>query len=85
MCLCLMCIFLYKHDESYLCFFSLIQMEFFSSENTYALDNPFHEIDFIKYWPGSFATINNTNSNISVSFLTDANICLQNSYISIDF
>ena len=61
-------------------------MKLFSLKNKYALDNPIHKIDFIKYSPGSLATVNNTNSNILISFpREDAYICLQISYISIEF
>ena len=55
-------------------------------KNKYALDTPVHKIDFIKYSPNSLATINNKNSNISISLpREDAFFCLQNSYISVDF
>ena len=61
-------------------------MELFSLKNKYAMDKPLHKIDFIKYSPSSLATINNNNSNISISLpREDAYICLQNSYISIEF
>ena len=50
------------------------------------MDKPIHKIDFIKYSPNSLATINNNNSNISIIFpREDAYICLQNSYISLEF
>ena len=50
------------------------------------MDKPIHKIDFIKYSPSSLATINNNNSNISIIFpREDAYICLQNSYISLEF
>ena len=43
------------------------------------------ELIFIKHSPNSLATINNNNSNISISLpREDAYICLQNSYISVD-
>ena len=61
-------------------------MELFSLKNKYAMDNPFHKIDFIKYSPGSLATINKNNPNISIIFpREDAYTCLQNSYISLEF
>ena len=61
-------------------------MELFSLKNKYAMDKPIQKIDFIKYSPSSLATINNSNSNISIIFLReDAYICLQNSYISLEF
>ena len=61
-------------------------MELFSLKNKYAMDKPIHKIDFIKYSPSSLATINNNNSNISIIFpREDAYICLQNSYISLEF
>ena len=50
------------------------------------MDKPIHKNDFIKYSPSSLATINNNNSNISIIFpREDAYICLQNSYISLEF
>ena len=61
-------------------------MELFSLKNKYAMDKLIHKIDFIKYSPSSLATINNNNSNISIIFpREDAYICLQNSYISLEF
>ena len=50
------------------------------------MDKPIHNIDFIEYSPSNLATINNNNSNISIIFpREDAYICLQNSYISLEF
>ena len=50
------------------------------------MDKPIHKSDFIKYSPSSLATINNNNSNISIIFpREDAYICLQNSYMSLEF
>ena len=50
------------------------------------MDKPIHKIDFIKNSPCSLATINNNNSKISIIFpREDAYICLQNSYISLEF
>ena len=47
---------------------------------------PIHKIDFIKYSPSSLATINNNNSNISISLPRKiAYICLQQSFISVEF
>ena len=58
----------------------------FSLKNKYILEKTIHEIDFIKYGPSSLATVNNANSNISVSLLReDAYICLQNSYILVEY
>ena len=58
----------------------------FSLKSKYTLEKPDHKIDFIKYSPSSLATINNNISNISVSLpREDAYICLQNSYISVEF
>ena len=58
----------------------------FSLKNKYTLEKPIHKIDFIKYSPNSLATVNNANSNISVSLpREDAYICLQNSFISLEF
>ena len=49
----------------------------FSLKNKYTLEKPIHKIDFIKYSPSSLATVNNANSNISVSLpREDAYICL---------
>ena len=58
----------------------------FSLKNKYTLEKPIHKIDFIKYNPSSLATINNANSNVSISLpREDAYICLQNSFISLEF
>ena len=58
----------------------------FSLKNKYTLEKPIHKINFIKYNPSSLATINNTNSNTTISFpREDAYICLQNSYLSLEF
>ena len=61
-------------------------MSMFSLKNKYTLEKPIHKIDFIKYSPSSLATINNANSIVSISLpREDAYICLQNSYLSLDF
>ena len=61
-------------------------MELISLRKKYARNKPIHKIDLIKYSPNSLATINNNNSNISISLpREDAIICLQNSYKSLDF
>ena len=39
----------------------------FSLKNKHTLEKPIHNIDFIKYSPSSLATINNTNSNTTIS------------------
>ena len=58
----------------------------FSLKNKKTLEKPIHKIDFIKYSPSSLATVNNANSNISVSLpREDAYISLQNSFISLEF
>ena len=58
----------------------------FSLKSKYTLEKPIHKIEFIKYSPSSLATVKNTNSNISISLpREDAYICLQNSYISLEF
>ena len=58
----------------------------FSLKNKYTLEKPIHKIDFIKYSPSSLATINNAISNVSISSpREEAYICLQNSYISLEF
>ena len=50
------------------------------------MDKPNNKIDFIKHSPNSLATVNKNNSNISISLpREDACMCLQNSYISVDF
>ena len=60
--------------------------EMFSLKSEYTLEKPIHKIDFIKYSPSSLATVNNANSNISISLpREDAYICLQNSFISLEF
>ena len=58
----------------------------FSLKNKYTLEKPIHKIDFKKYNPSSLATVNNANSNVSISLpREDAYICLQNSFISLEF
>ena len=58
----------------------------FSLKCKYTLMKPIHKIDFIKYSPSSLATANNANSNISISLpREDAYICLQHSFISVEF
>ena len=59
-----------------------------SLKSKYVLEKPIHRIDFIKYSSSSVATIIiiDNNSNISISLpREDAYICLQNSYISVEF
>ena len=57
----------------------------FSLKSKYILDKPIHKIDFIKYSQSSLTTVNNANSNISISLpREDAYICLQLSYISLE-
>ena len=61
-------------------------MDMFSLKNKYVLDRPIHKMDFIKYSPSSLATVNNNNSNISINLpREDAYICLQNSYLALEF
>ena len=58
----------------------------FSLKSKYTLEKPIQNIDFIKYSPSSLATVKNANSNTSISFpREDAYICLQNSFISVEF
>ena len=58
----------------------------FSLKSKYTLEKPIQKNDFIKYSPSSLATINNANSNISVNLpKEDAYICLQHSFISVEF
>ena len=62
------------------------QMTMFAWKNEYALDKPIHKIDFIKNSTDSLAKVNNNNSNIFISLpREDAYICLQNSYIGVEF
>ena len=61
-------------------------MDMFSLKNKYVLDRPIHKMDFIKYSPSSLATVNNNNSNISINLpREDAYVCLQNSYLALEF
>ena len=63
-----------------------VDTSMFSLKSKYTLEKPIHKIVFIKSSPSSLATINNNNSNISISLpREDAYICLQNSYISLEF
>ena len=63
-----------------------VDTSMFSLKSKYTLEKPIHKIDFIKYSPSSLATVKNANSNISISLpREDAYICLQNSYISLEF
>ena len=58
----------------------------FSLKSKYTLEKPIHKIDFIKYSPSSLATVNNNDSNISISLpREDAYICLHHSFISVEF
>ena len=58
----------------------------FSLKSKYTLMKPIHKIDFIKYSPSFLGTVNNANSNISISSpREDAYICLQHSFISVEF
>ena len=66
--------------------FLILQMEVFSLRTNYDMDKPIHKIDFTKHSPNSLATVNNKNSNNSISLpREDAYICLQNSCTSVDF
>ena len=52
-----------------------------SLKNKYTLDKPNIKIDFIKYSPNTLVTINNKNSNNSISLRREhAYICLQKTY-----
>ena len=63
-----------------------VDTSMFSLKSKYTLEKPIHKIDSIKYSPSSLATINNNSSNISISLpREDADICLQNSYIGLEF
>ena len=60
--------------------------DMFSLKSKYTLIKPIHKIDFIKYSPSSLVTINNNNSNISTSLPRKGGyICLQDSFISVEF
>ena len=61
-------------------------MELPSLKYKLTFDKPIHKNDIIKNCPNSLATINNINSNVSISLpRQDAYICSQNSYISLEF
>ena len=63
-----------------------VDTSMFTLKSKHTVDKPIHKIDFIKHSPSSLATVKNANSNISVSLpREDAYICLQNSYISLEF
>ena len=63
-----------------------VDTSMFSLKSKYTIEKPIQKIDFIKYSPSTLATVNNANSNISISLpREDAYICLQNSYISLEF
>ena len=58
----------------------------FSLKKKYELDQPIHKIDFIKCSPNTLSTVNKNDSKISISLpREDAYICLQKSYITVDF
>ena len=58
----------------------------FSLKSEYTLEKPNQKTDFIKYSPSNLTTIKNNNSNISVNLpREDAYICLQHSFISVEF
>ena len=64
----------------------MLDSSMFSLKSKYTLEKPIQKIDFIKYSPSSLATVNNANSNISISLpREDAYICLQHSFISVEF
>ena len=58
----------------------------FSLKSKYILEKPIRKIGFVNYSVSSLATVNNANSNISISLpKEDAYICLQHSFISVEF
>ena len=58
----------------------------FSLKSKYTLEKHIHKIDFIEYSPSSLATVNNTNSNMSISLPREvAYICSQNSFLGVEF
>ena len=58
----------------------------FSLKSKYTLEKPIHKIDYKKYSPNSLATVNNANSNITISLpREDAYISLQHSFTSLEF
>ena len=64
----------------------MLDSSMFSLKSKYTLEKPIHKNELIKYSPSSLATINNNNSNISISLpREDAYICLQHSFISVEF
>ena len=65
---------------------SIISESMFSLKSKYTFEKPILKIDFIKISPSSLATINNDISNISINLpREDAYICLQHSFISVEF
>ena len=57
----------------------------FSLKSKYTLMKPIHKID-CEHSPSSLAPINNNISNVSISLpREDANICLQHSFIRVEF
>ena len=65
---------------------SQLRITMFSLKSKYILEKSIHKIDCLKCSPSSLATVNKTNSYISINLLReDAYICLKNSYISIEF
>ena len=63
-----------------------VDTSMFSLKSKHTLEKLIHKIDLIKYSPSSLTTINNNNSNTSISLpREDAYICLQNSYINLEF
>ena len=58
----------------------------FSLKSKYTLEKPIHKIHFKKYSPSRLVTVNNNNSNISICLpREDAYICLQHSFMSVEF
>ena len=54
-----------------------VDTSMFSLKSKYTFENPILKIDFIKYSPSSLATVNNANSNISISLEFEENISLE--------
>ena len=58
----------------------------FSLKSKYTFMKPIQKNDFIMYSPSSLATVSNANSDTTISLpREDAYICLQFSYVSLEF
>ena len=58
----------------------------FNIKQSYQIDNPITKSEFIKYYPTSLSNINNSNSIITINVgREDSYLCLQNSFINLEF